>query len=162
MRRLRCFPVIAFCLFQAYRVSAVRHVTSILCWLFNVNRENCWTLLESKYLIRFPSLGLPAPFPPSLLGLWPSSMKISFLSRHMCLHQRPTTAWNSRGQFIEGGVGHCRLPFHVSTRTDLSGLVCRAAFFVVALYRVPGPTFFLLWPNVSSVVLWNQLLLPCH
>lgn len=92
---------------QACRVSAVCHVTNGLCWIFNVNREDCWTLLESKYLTRFPSLGLPSPFPPSLLGLWQSSMKIFSLSRHMCQHQRPTTAWNSRGQFIEGDVGHC-------------------------------------------------------
>lgn len=57
------------------------------------------------------SFPLPSP-PPSLLGSWPSSMKIFSLSRHMCRHQRPTTAWNSRGRFIEGDAGRCVPSFH--------------------------------------------------
>lgn len=73
--------------------------------MLNVECEDCWTLLESKYLTRFPSLALPALFPPSLLGSWQSSMRIFSLSLHMCQHRRPTTAWNNRGQCIEGGIG---------------------------------------------------------
>lgn len=53
----------------------------------------------------FSLLNSPSPSKPVLVflsGLWPSSMKIFSPSQRMCQHQRPTTAWNSRGQFIEG------------------------------------------------------------
>lgn len=65
--------------------------------------EQKWHGKKSHQLF---SLGLPRPPSRShlLSGLWLSSMKIFSRSQHMCRHQRPTTAWNSRGQFIKGDV----------------------------------------------------------
>lgn len=90
----------------------------------------------------------PPPPPPSLLGSWPSSMKIFSLSQHMCQHQRPTTAWNSRGRFIEGDVGRCVPSFRQLWLTCLgfcseqpsSGLLLAvAAFFFLFSFFSPPP-----------------------
>lgn len=63
--------------------------------------------------------------PPSrshLSGLWLSSMKIFSRSQHMCRHQRPTTAWNSRGQFIRADVAIGSLFFLACAQAELLSL----------------------------------------
>lgn len=104
----RSFEMLFLSLFFGSRYpigSVVRHVTNVFVEYL------IWTERTAEYRWNqnispdFP-LGLPIPFLPSLLGLWPSSMKIFSQSRHMCQHQRLTTAWNSQGRFTEGDVGH--------------------------------------------------------
>lgn len=84
----------------------------------------------------------------------------------MCQRQRPTTAWNNRGQFINGDVSHCVSFLSVSfpcpnlqlVYTELSGLVHGAAISGLSLFCVfSGPTFLLLWAKTPAF--GNQLLL---
>lgn len=91
--------------------------------------EICCLILpwkKKKTSPAFLSLGLPVPIPlprPCLLsGLWPSSMKIFSPSQRMCQHQRPTTAWNSRGQFIKGDVAIGSLFFSACVLAELLSL----------------------------------------
>lgn len=64
----------------------------------------------------------PPPRPCLLSGLWLSSMKIFSPSQRMCQHQRPTTAWNSRGQFIKGDVAIGSLFFSACVLAELLSL----------------------------------------
>lgn len=110
----------------------------------------------------FPLLYSPPPSPPSLLGLWPSSTRIFFLSLHMCQRRRPTTAWNNRGRFIEGNVGHCvsflclslLWPTPQFLQTDPSGLLDRGLSNSCIVF-LDQPCFF------SSGLTLVFLLLPC-
>lgn len=83
----------------------------------------CLIILTWKRTHQLFSLELLVPVPLPVLvflsGLWPSSMKIFSPNQRMCQHQRPTTAWNSRGQFIEGDVAIGSLFFSACVLAEL-------------------------------------------
>lgn len=106
-------------------VIAVWNETNGLSWTDNVKRNECLAILTWEKKIS-PAFLSRTPRPPSrsrlLSGLWPSSMKIFSPSQRMCRHQRPTTAWNSRGQFIKGDVAIGSLFFLACAQAELLSL----------------------------------------
>lgn len=102
-------------------VIAVWNETNGLSWTDNVNRNECLVILTwEKKSYQLFSLGLPVPLPALIFsGLWLSSTKIFSPSQRMCRHQRPTTAWNSRGQFIKGDVAIGSLLFLACAQAEL-------------------------------------------
>lgn len=118
--------------------------------------EDCWTLLELKYVIRFPSLVLPFSH-PLLLGFWPSSMRISFPNLRMCQHQRPITAWNNRGPSSEGDDGVVSFPCRLYPDFPLQ------LVWPVLMHRGVTAAFsgLLCFSGLSSLLFWhNVCLLP--
>ena len=94
------------------------HVAKGLCWIFNGKWEDSWTLSESKYLTRFPSLVLPAPFPALSLrfmaefheDFFPESAYVSASEAHYSMKQPRPVYWRKRRPL-------CFLPLLVSTLT---------------------------------------------
>lgn len=80
-----------------HRLISMDHSTSCgFLWSFQTSLERCRYLRE----ICMPWSSTWNYFS----GFWLSSMRIFSPSLHMCLHQRPTTAWNSQGQSTEAFV----------------------------------------------------------